>query len=240
MMKTALITGASGGIGAGIAKELAAMGYTLAIAYNKNSAKAEELCRQLGNALAFQCDISSFASVEKLYTDVINAFGHIDLVVNNAGTAYTGLLQYMKEEEILHIINTDLNGVIFSTRFAARAMVKKHCGNIINISSVWGVAGASCEAVYSAAKGGVIAFTKAMAKELAPSGIRVNCISPGVIKTPMLDCYTEEDLHALAEETPLERIGTPEDVAKAVAFLASDNSSFITGQNIVVDGGFIL
>lgn len=240
MMKTALITGASGGIGAGIAKELAAMGYTLAITYNKNSAKAEELCRQLGNARAFQCDISSFASVEKLYTDVINAFGHIDLVVNNAGTAYTGLLQYMKEEEILHIINTDLNGVIFSTRFAARAMVKKHCGNIINISSVWGVAGASCEAVYSAAKGGVIAFTKAMAKELAPSGIRVNCISPGVIKTPMLDCYTEEDLQALAEETPLERIGTPEDVAKAVAFLASDNSSFITGQNIVVDGGFIL
>ena len=240
MMKTALITGASGGIGAGIAKELAAMGYTLAITYNKNSAKAEELCRQLGNARAFQCDISSFASVKKLYTDVINAFGHIDLVVNNAGTAYTGLLQYMKEEEILHIINTDLNGVIFSTRFAARAMVKKHCGNIINISSVWGVAGASCEAVYSAAKGGVIAFTKAMAKELAPSGIRVNCISPGVIKTPMLDCYTEEDLQALAEETPLERIGTPEDVAKAVAFLASDNSSFITGQNIVVDGGFIL
>ena len=240
MMKTALITGASGGIGAGIAKELAAMGYTLAITYNKNSAKAEELCRQLGNARALQCDISSFASVEKLYTDVINAFGHIDLVVNNAGTAYTGLLQYMKEEEILHIINTDLNGVIFSTRFAARAMVKKHCGNIINISSVWGVAGASCEAVYSAAKGGVIAFTKAMAKELAPSGIRVNCISPGVIKTPMLDCYTEEDLQALAEETPLERIGTPEDVAKAVAFLASDNSSFITGQNIVVDGGFIL
>lgn len=239
-MKIALITGASGGIGAGIAKELAAMGYTLAITYNKNSAKAEELCRQLGNARAFQCDISSFASVEKLYTDVINAFGHIDLVVNNAGTAYTGLLQYMKEEEILHIINTDLNGVIFSTRFAARAMVKKHCGNIINISSVWGVAGASCEAVYSAAKGGVIAFTKAMAKELAPSGIRVNCISPGVIKTPMLDCYTEEDLQALAEETPLERIGTPADVAKAVAFLASDNSSFITGQNIVVDGGFIL
>ena len=240
MMKTALITGASGGIGAGIAKELAAMGYTLAITYNKNSAKAEELCRQLGNARALQCDISSFASVEKLYTDVINAFGHIDLVVNNAGTAHTGLLQYMKEEEILHIINIDLNGVIFSTRFAARAMVKKHCGNIINISSVWGVAGASCEAVYSAAKGGVIAFTKAMAKELAPSGIRVNCISPGVIKTPMLDCYTEEDLQALAEETPLERIGTPADVAKAVAFLASDNSSFITGQNIVVDGGFIL
>jgi len=240
MMKTALITGASGRIGAGIAKELAAMGYTLAITYNKNSAKAEELCRQLGNARAFQCDISSFASVEKLYTDVINAFGHIDLVVNNAGTAYTGLLQYMKEEEILHIINTDLNGVIYSTKFAADHMVKNHTGVIVNISSIWGVVGASCEAVYSAAKGGVVTFTKAMAKELGYSGIRVNCVSPGVIKTDMLDCYTEEDLQALAEETPLERIGTPADVAKAVAFLASDNSSFITGQNIVVDGGFIL
>ena len=239
-MKTAIVTGASGGIGAEIARELGKMGYTVALTYNKNREKAQTLCEEIGNAQAFRCDISSFASVEKLYTDVMNTFGRIDLVVNNAGAAYTGLLQYMTGAEIDSLIATDLTGVIYSTRFAAAEMVKKHSGNIINISSVWGVAGASCEAVYSAAKGGVIAFTKAMAKELAPSGIRVNCISPGVIKTPMLDCYTEEDLQALAEETPLERIGTPQDVAKAVAFLVSDNASFITGQNIVVDGGFIL
>ncbi|MBR5521294.1 MAG: glucose 1-dehydrogenase [Oscillospiraceae bacterium] len=239
-MKTVLITGASGGIGEAIAREMDKYGYAVAVTYNKNKEKADKLCSELQNAMAFQCDVSSFSSVEKLYTDVINTFGHIDSVINNAGTAFTGLLQDMTEEQILNIINTDLNGVIYSTKFAARAMVKQHSGNIINISSVWGVVGASCEAVYSAAKGGVVTFTKAMAKELAPSGIRVNCISPGVIKTPMLDCYSAEDLQALADETPLGRIGTPQDVANTVAFLASDNSAFITGQNIVVDGGFVL
>ncbi|MBQ8604704.1 MAG: SDR family oxidoreductase [Oscillospiraceae bacterium] len=239
-MKTALITGASGGIGARIAKELSNAGYAVALTYNKNKSAAEELCAELHNVQAFHCDISSFTSVQQLYADVLSVFGRIDVVVNNAGTAYTGLLQDMTEAEILNIINTDLNGVIYSTKFAADHMVKKHCGNIINISSVWGVAGASCEAVYSAAKGGVIAFTKAMAKELAPSGIRVNCISPGVIKTPMLDCYSADDLQALADETPLGRIGTTDDVAKAVKFLISDDASFITGQNLIVDGGFIL
>lgn len=170
----------------------------------------------------------------------MSTYGKIDLVVNNAGMAYSGLLQDMTENEINSLIAADLTGVIYSCRFAADCMVKNHSGNIINISSVWGVAGASCEAVYSAAKGGVIAFTKAMAKELAPSGIRVNCISPGVIKTKMLDCYTLDDLQSLADETPLGRIGTPADVAKAVKFLSSDDSEFITGQNLIVDGGFIL
>ena len=239
-MKTVLITGASGGIGAAIAKEMSAAGYNVALTYNKNKESAENLCAQLGNAQAFWCDISSFASVEKLYSDVVSVFGSVDAVVNNAGTAYTGLLQYMSEAEILHLVNTDLNGVIYSTRFAADLMVKKHFGSIVNISSIWGVVGASCEAVYSAAKGGVVTFTKAMAKEIGPSGVRVNCVSPGVIKTAMLDVYTEEDLQALADETPLGRIGTPEDVAKTVRFLISDDSAFITGQNIVVDGGISL
>lgn len=239
-MKTALITGASGGIGSEIARELDRAGYRLAITYNKNREEAEKLRGSLSDAAVFQCNISSFASVEKLYSDVIDTFGKIDLVVNNAGSAYTGLLQDMSEAEIDSLIATDLTGVIYSTRFAAAHMVKNHSGNIINISSVWGIAGASCEAVYSAAKGGVIAFTKAMAKELAPSGIRVNCISPGVIKTKMLDCYSNDDLQALADETPLERIGTPIDVAKAVKFLSSEDSDFITGQNLTVDGGFIL
>ncbi len=239
-MKTVLITGASGGIGAAIARELATAGYNLAITYNKNKESAEKLCAELPSAQAFQCDISSFDSVEKLYTDVIAAFGAIDAVVNNAGTAFTGLVQDMTEAEILHLINTDLNGVIYSTKFAAKHMVKNHSGVIVNISSIWGVVGASCEAVYSAAKGGVVTFTKAMAKELGFSGIRVNCVSPGVIKTPMLDQYTADDLQALADETPLGRIGTTEDVAKAVKFLISDDASFITGQNIIVDGGISL
>ncbi len=239
-MKTVLITGASGGIGAGIARELATAGYNLAITYNKNKESAEKLCAELPSAQVFQCDISSFDSVEKLYTDVIAAFGRIDAVVNNAGTAFTGLVQDMTEAEILHLINTDLNGVIYSTKFAAKHMVKNHSGVIVNISSIWGVVGASCEAVYSAAKGGVVTFTKAMAKELGFSGIRVNCVSPGVIKTPMLDRYTAEDLQALADETPLGRTGSPEDVAKAVKFLISDDASFITGQNLIVDGGISL
>ena len=239
-MKTVLITGASGGIGAAIAKELSAAGYNVALTYNKNRESAEKLRAELTGAQAFHCDISSYASVEKLYSDVMAHFGTVDAVVNNAGAAYTGLLQYMSEAEILSLVNTDLNGVIYSTRFAADLMVKKHAGSIVNISSIWGVVGASCEAVYSAAKGGVVTFTKAMAKEIGPSGVRVNCVSPGVIKTAMLDCYSEEDLQALADETPLGRIGTPEDVAKTVRFLISDDSSFITGQNIVVDGGISL
>ncbi|MBE6866946.1 MAG: glucose 1-dehydrogenase [Ruminococcaceae bacterium] len=239
-MKTVLITGASGGIGAAIATELANSGYAVALTYNKNKEKADLLCSQLPDAQAFHCDISSFESVEKLYADVLSAYGRIDAVVNNAGTAFTGLVQDMTEAEILYLINTDLNGVIYSTKFAANNMVKNHSGVIVNISSIWGVVGASCEAVYSAAKGGVVTFTKAMAKEIGPSGVRVNCVSPGVIKTSMLDCYTDEDLQALADETPLGRIGLPEDVAKAVKFLISDDASFITGQNIVVDGGISL
>lgn len=239
-MKTVLITGASGGIGAAIAKEMSDAGYAVALTYNRNKENAEKLCAQLCNAQAFHCDISSFESVEKLYSDVLSVFGGIDAVVNNAGTAFTGLVQDMTESEILHLINTDLNGVIYSTKFAAKHMVKNHSGVIVNISSIWGVVGASCEAVYSAAKGGVVTFTKAMAKEIGPSGVRVNCVSPGVIKTAMLDVYSEEDLRALADETPLGRIGLPEDVAKAVKFLISDDASFITGQNLVVDGGISL
>ena len=239
-MKTVLITGASGGIGEAIAREMDRNGYAVAVTYNKNKENAEKLCGELHNARAFQCDISSFSSVEKLYADVLSTFGNIDAVVNKAGTAFAGLVQDMTEDQILNVINTDLNGVIFSTKFAARQMVKNHSGAIVNIASVWGVAGASYEAVYSAAKGGVVTFTKAMAKELAPSGIRVNCVSPGVIRTKMLDCYSEDDLQVLAEETPLGRIGMPEDVAKSVRFLISDDASFITGQNLIVDGGFIL
>ncbi len=239
-MKTAIITGASGGIGSRIATALYNDGWQLALVYNKNKQSVEALSEKLSGSVIFHCNISDFNSVEKLYADVENTFGRIDMVVNNAGAAYTGLLQDMSQAQIDSLIATDLSGVIYSTRFAALHMVKNHSGNIINISSVWGVAGASCEAVYSACKGGVIAFTKAMAKELSPSGIRVNCISPGVIRTRMLDCYTDSDLQALEEETPLERIGLPDDVAKAVKFLSGDDSSFITGQNIIVDGGFIL
>ena len=239
-MKTALITGASGGIGAGLAVAFSKAGYSLALSYNNNEKAVKGLCESLPNAKAFHCDVADFAQVENLYTQVMGEFSHLDVVVNNAGVAFQGLVQDMAQEDIIKVITTDLNGTIYSCRSAAKYMVKAHRGSIINISSVWGVVGASCEGVYSAAKGGVITFTKALAKELGPSGIRVNCISPGVIKTPMLDIYTDEDLQVLCQETPLGRIGTPEDVANAAIFLAAEQASFITGHNLVVDGGFAL
>ncbi len=239
-MKTVLITGASGDIGAEIARVLDKSGYAIAVTYNKNKESAEILCNELSSAKAFQCDVSNFESIKSLYENIIKNFGKIDIVINNAGSAFTGLLQDMNESQIVNLISTDLNGVIYSCRFASDYMVKNHSGVIINISSIWGVVGASCESVYSAAKGGVITFSKALAKELGPSGIRVNCVSPGVINTKMLNCYSEDDLKALSDETPLGRIGTTKDVANAVKFLISDDAAFITGQNLVVDGGIIL
>ncbi len=233
-MKTALVTGASGGIGGRIARTLADNGYVVAATYNTGAPL------QYHDCVAFQCDVAKYSHIEKLYADVLEQFGHIDVVVNNAGTSYNGLVQDMTERDINTIIATDLTSTIYSTKFAASHMVSRHAGSIINISSVWGVAGASFEAVYSAAKGGIISFTKAMAKELGYSGIRVNCISPGVINTKMLECYSEEDLHSLADETPLSRLGQPTDIAQVVLFLAGEQASFITGQNLVVDGGFIL
>lgn len=239
-MKTALITGASGDIGRQIAITFSQAGFSLALQYNTDKATIDSLCQSLPNCLAIKADISNPQDVGNMYLQAENFLNHIDVAVNNAGTAFTGLLQDMTDSEILHLINTDLTGTVYSCRAAARHMIKNHSGAIINIASVWGVAGASCESVYSAAKGGVITLTKALAKELGPGGIRVNCVSPGVIKTKMLDCYSESDLRSLADETPLMRLGKPEDVANAVMFLAHERSGFITGQNIVVDGGFIL
>ena len=233
-MKTAVITGASGGIGFAIGQKLAALGYQTVLAYNSTP------CEDLENSFAVKCDVSDFESVENLYNIALEKLGHIDLVVNRAGVAHTDLVQDMSRRQINRVVQTDLTGTIFSCKFAGRIMARQHFGNIINIASVWGVCGASCEAVYSRAKGGIIAFTKALAKELAPCKVRVNCISPGVIKTKMLDCYTRRELEDLAGETPLERLGLPADIAETAAFLAGESSSFITGQNIVVDGGFIL
>ena len=240
MGKTALIIGSSKGIGAEIARVLYNDGYSVAITYNKSRKEAKDLSKELGKCPCFHCDINDFNEMQVLYETAVKELGGLDVVVNCAGIAYSGLLQDMKEKDIRDVINTDLVGTIFSTRYAAAYMVRNHKGTILNISSMWGVRGASCEAVYSAAKGGIISFTKAMAKELAPSNIRVNCISPGVIRTDMLDIYTEDDLKALEDETPLSRLGQTGDIAKAVRFLVSDDADFITGQNIIIDGGFIL
>ena len=233
-MKTAIITGASGGIGNAISEILSKEGYRVALIYNKTEPRLFENCT------AFQCDVTDYESLGIVYKSVYEKYGRIDAVVNCHGTAQTVQIQDAEKDDIDGMIMTDLTSVIYSCKYAAEYMLKRYSGAILNISSVWGVAGASCESVYSRAKGGIISFTKALAKELGYSGIRVNCISPGVIKTKMLDCYSDEDLRSLAEETPLYRLGTPGDIAETAAFLLSEKASFITGQNITVDGGFIL
>lgn len=234
-MKIVLVTGASRGIGRQIAVNLSENGYIVIGTYNNTFTQDDEC-----GINYFKCDVSDYAQVEKLFEYIEKNFSKIDGVINCAGISYVGLLQDMSEGEINRIIQTNLSGSIYVTQKAAQMMVKRHSGNIINISSVWGSSGAACEAVYSAAKGGINAFTKAMAKELAPSGIRVNCICPGVIKTDMLSCFSDDDIQQLKEETPLARIGMPQDIADTAQFLLSDKSSFITGQIITVDGGFTL
>lgn len=233
-MKTALVTGASKGIGRQIALTLAENGYT--VIGTCNSTPMEDN----GNIIYRKCDVSDYTQVASLFEYIKTGFKTLDCVVNCAGISWVGLLQDMQEADIAKLIAVNLNGTIFVCQQAASVMVRQHFGSIVNISSIWGSNGASCEAVYSAAKGGINAFTKALAQELAPSGIRVNAVCPGVIKTDMLNCFTQEDLQSLADETPLGRIGTTQDVADTVEFLLSDKSKFITGQLITVDGGFAL
>ncbi len=231
-MRVALITGGSRGIGAEIAKELADNGWQAAVC-SRTIAKIE-------GVKSYKADISDPNQVRELFESVIKDFGQIDLLVNNAGVAHIGLMQDMSDEDIHKLVSVDLLGSIYTCREAIKAMIPNHRGNIINISSMWGEVGASCEAVYSACKAGVIGLTKALAKEVGPSGIRVNCVSPGLIATEMNAFLDEETVREICEETPMGRIGTVSDIAKAVEFLASDDSSFITGQVISVNGGLII
>lgn len=240
-MKTAIVTGASRGIGAACATELARNGFAVAVNYRVNKSAAESVVNAVsaagGQAFAVKADVSVPEEVAAMFKAVKERFGSVSLLVNNAGISHIGLLQDMTDGEIRRQLEVNLMGAIVCSREAARQMIPRKSGSIINIASMWGEVGASCEAVYSACKAGIIGFTKALAKELGPSGIRVNCVSPGVIRTDMNSELTADALRELEEETPLLRIGSPEDVAKAVAFLAREESSFITGQVLPVNGG---
>lgn len=236
-MKTALVTGGSRGIGAAIVRELSKQGWQVAFCYRSSEDAARQLAAETG-ALAIRCDVTNSGQVSAMAAQVQQQLRHIDLLVNNAGVAWQGLLTDMTDHDWHTVLDTSLSAAFFTCRAVIPGMVSRRAGRIINISSVWGRVGASCEAAYSAAKAGLIGLSKALAKELGPSGITVNCLCPGVIQTDMLTCYTPDDLAALADETPLCRLGTPEEVAAAVCWLASDAAGFITGQVIGVDGGF--
>ncbi|ERI89505.1 oxidoreductase, short chain dehydrogenase/reductase family protein [Clostridiales bacterium oral taxon 876 str. F0540] len=241
--KTALVTGASRGIGRSIAVELSKAGAVVAVNYNNNEEGAIETLKIIkdngGFGIIVKGDVSSYNEVKNMIETIIYKIGKIDILVNNAGISKVGLFMDMKEEEWSSLLNTDLNGVINCCYYSLKHMSYRKSGCIINISSIWGNAGASCEAIYSAAKGGVNSFTKALAKEMALSNIRVNAIAPGVIDTEMNSWLTTEDREELLQEIPMMRFGTGEDIGKLTAFLASDEASYITGQIITVDGGML-
>lgn len=243
-MKTVLITGASRGIGKATAIEFAKKGYAVAVNYNKSKSEAEKLCREItalgGKAKAFSADISKADSVKKMVKDVLEHFGKIDVLINNAGVALNqGLFTDFTEEDIEKVFKTNVFGMMNVTKEVIPEFIKKKSGKIVNVSSVWGVLGASCEVIYSSSKGAVIAFTKALARELAPSGVCVNCIAPGMIDTDMNSHLSDADKKAFSEEIPLYRIGKADEVAKAVYFLASEDADYITGKVMEVDGGLI-
>ena len=240
--KIVLVTGSSRGIGFETAEYFLKNGSTVILNCKKNVSEMEHAAEMLKNAYknvyAYKADVSSYAECEKMFGEIIKTYNRIDVLINNAGISHIGLLQQTDESMINEIININLAGSIFCSKLAAADMVKRHSGVIISISSVWGNAGASCESVYSASKGGLNAFTKALAKELGPAGIRVNAIACGVIDTKMNDWLPEDDRVDLLNQIPLKRFGMPADVAELAYFLASDNSSYITGQIINIDGGY--
>lgn len=244
MKKTVLITGASKGIGRSMAREFAQEGYNVVINYCNSKNEAEKLEKELTDkgysVKAIKADVSNYSEVLKMLEKTNNIFGTIDILINNAGIAQQKLFTDITDEDFDNMVNINLKGVFNCTKAVLRDMINKKYGKIINISSMWGVVGASCEVHYSAVKAGVIGMTKALAKEVGPSGINVNCIAPGVINTQMNSNLDEYTINSLKEETPLGIIGEGEDIASLALFLASDKSKFITGQIITADGGLTI
>lgn len=240
----ALITGASRGIGAATALELARRGYTVGIHFCSREERARNVAEQIlaagGAAAVFQADVSQPQEASKLVDACIARFGQLDVLVCNAGIAQTKLFDTITDAEWDQMIACDLSSVFYCCRAALPHMLNRKSGSIITVASMWGQVGASCEAHYAAAKGGVIALTRSLAKEAGPSGIRANCVAPGVIETDMLGQYTTEERAILAAQTPLGRLGTPQDVANAIAFFAGEEAAFLTGQILGVNGGFVI
>ena len=231
-MERVLITGGTRGIGRQTAILFKKSGYEVFVTYVKSSDEAEKLEKIGINTI--MADVSDFGAM----LEAKKKIGSVDILVNNAGISYWGLLSDMKIEEWQRILDVNLTGTFNCIKLFSPDMVNKKCGSIVNISSMWGVTGGSCEAAYSASKAGIIGLTKALAKELGPSGIRVNCVAPGVIKTDMTKNLSQEDFSTLSEETPLGTIGTAEDVAEGILYIA--RAKFVTGEVLNINGGIVI
>lgn len=244
-MKKILITGASGGIGRAISSAFAdpTQDVLLCLHYRHENPQFKDMVEQLEKKKIpfhlFQADFKEQGQIDHMISTVLNQIGNIDLLVNNAGCSYTGLFHEMNHEQWLNLIQVNLTSVISITKAILPGMIQKKQGNIINISSIWGITGASCEVAYSATKSALIGFSKALASEVGPCGIRVNCIAPGIIATPMNSQYSAAELTSMVDEIPLQRLGNPEEIAGLVRFLASNEASYITGQCISPNGGLL-
>ena len=242
--KTIVITGSSRGIGAAIALELASEYTNIIINYNKNKNRALEVLSKTRekncNSVIYQADVSDYNQAQNLINHAIEQFGKIDILINNTGISKQSLFTDISVKEWHEIFDTNINSMFYCTQIAARNMIKNNYGKIINISSIWGMTGASCEVHYSASKAAVIGFTKALAKELGPSNITVNCVAPGIVNTDMNKFFTPEISQELKYSTPLGRFCEPEEIAKTVKFLFSPDADFITGQVISPNGGFVI
>ncbi|MBQ3094730.1 MAG: SDR family oxidoreductase [Clostridia bacterium] len=244
MPKVALITGASRGIGRAIALRLAKDGYIVAMNYCRNERAAVQAAQVLSafdkEGILCKADVTDEAAVRAMVKAVEDKYGHIDLLVNNAGIAEQALFTELTAAQWKQMMDVHVNGAFYTCSAVLPAMIRRQSGCIVNIASMWGQTGASCEVHYSTAKAALIGMTKALAKEVGPSGIRVNCVAPGAIETDMMAGFSAEDKEAIAEETPLCRLGRAEEIASAVSFLASEDASFITGQVLAANGGLVI
>ncbi|QGZ99197.1 elongation factor P 5-aminopentanone reductase [Dehalobacter restrictus] len=242
--KTVIITGASRGIGRAMAVLFASDGYHVLFTYNRSGIEAyktyNDLKKKGQSVIVCKTDITKRKQTDLMVERCIKLFGSVDILINNAGIAQQKLFLDITEKEWDMMINTNLKGVFNCTQSVLKHMLVQKKGKIINISSIWGMVGASCEVHYSAAKAGVIGMTKALAKELAPANVQVNCIAPGIVQTDMLDSFSDEELNALKQQTPLMKLGSPEDIAYCALYLASEGADFITGQVISPNGGFVI